>query len=82
MKEKSISRIFKISLILKAINAITEIVGGLIVLLVSRAFLITYVLNLLQGELTEDPKDVIANFIVKTAAIYSVNSQYFSLYIF
>jgi len=77
IKEKSIFRIFEISLILKAINAVIEIVGGFVVLLVSKAFLITYFLNLLQGELSDDPRDFIANFIVNSATAYSIGSQYF-----
>lgn len=35
------------------------------------------VLSLLQSELSEDPKDVVANFIVRLAQGYSVHSQYF-----
>ncbi len=77
IREKSIFRIFEISLILKAINAAIEIAGGFVVLFVNKVFLITYVLNLLQGELTDDPRDFIANFIVNSAAAYSIGSQYF-----
>src|ERR1700675_1964985 len=77
IKEKNIFRLFEVTLILKAINAVVEIVGGFIILFVSKAFLITYVLNLLRGELTDNPKDFISNFIVNSAAAYSVGSQYF-----
>ena len=76
-KEKNIFKIFEAALILKAINASIEIIGGLIVLFVNKAFLITTILNLLQGELTDDPHDFVANFIVNSAVTLSVSSTYF-----
>ncbi len=77
IKEKSIFKIFRIGIFLKGISTIVEISGGLIILLVSKVYLITFVLNLLQSELSDDPKDFVANFIVNSAAAYYVSSQYF-----
>lgn len=77
IKEKDIFKIFRIGIFLKGIGTIIEISGGFIVLLVSKTYLITFVLNLLQSELSDDPKDFVANFIVNSASAYSVSSQYF-----
>ena len=75
MQEKDIRKIFAVSLILKGVNAFLEIVGGV-------SFLFTGSLTSLlqffiQGELIEDPKDVIANLIQHYLPYLSVHTQLF-----
>lgn len=77
MKEKEFINLFKISIFLKGINAVAELLGGLTVFFVSKAFLVTFILNLFQNELSDDPRDFMALFIVNSAASLSVSSQYF-----
>jgi len=77
IKEKEYLNLFKISIFLKGINAVAEMVGGILVWFISKAFLVTFILNLFQNELSDDPKDYVANFIVNSAASLSVSSQYF-----
>jgi len=77
IKEKEYLSFFKTTLYLKSIGALSDIVNGIFIWFISKAFLITFVLNLLHNELSDDPKDVVANFIVNSAASFSVSSQYF-----
>ena len=83
IKEKEYLSFFRTTLYLKCIGALGDIVNGIFIWFVSKAFIITFVLNLLHNELSDDPKDVIANFIVNTAESFSVSSQYFlGVYLF
>lgn len=77
IKEKEYLDIFRISIFLKGMAAFGEILGGIIVWFTSKVFLITFILNFFQSELSDDPKDYVANFIVDSAAALSVSSQYF-----
>jgi uncharacterized membrane protein len=77
MQEKNIHFIFEVSLLLKGFNAAAEIIGGIFVWTISRAFLAKTVLFLTQSELSEDPNDKIANFIINAAQQFSVSSQHF-----
>lgn len=77
INEKKYLSLFKISLLIKALNAITDLVGGIIIWFTSKIFLVTFILNLLQHELSDDPKDYVANFIVNSAEALAVSSQYF-----
>ncbi len=74
--KKHFSVIYKTSLLLKGLTGILELFSGIVVLSVSKAHIITSVLNLLQNEISNDPKDFLANFIVNSAAAFSVSSQY------
>jgi uncharacterized membrane protein len=82
ISEKKIFRLFEVTLWLKGLNALSEIAGGIAIFLINKAYIITLVLNLTQNELSDDPHDYIANFIVNSVANYSVNSQnFFAIYL-
>ena len=77
MNETYIHRLFDIGLILKGIHSVIEIVGGFLVLFISQQFIVNLVLSFTHGELSEDPKDFISNYLITTARGFSVNSQHF-----
>jgi uncharacterized membrane protein len=77
INEKEYWGLFEISLFIKALNAIADLVGGIIIWFTSKVVLVTFILNLLQHELSDDPKDYVAKFIVNSAEALAVNSQYF-----
>src|SRR5438309_1244952 len=60
-------RVFRISLYLKGLNGLLEIVGGALLLVISPEFINRWAQRLTQGELSEDPRDFIASHILKTA---------------
>jgi len=77
LSEKNIHRIFDISLVLKGLYSLFEIVGGVLILLVSQQSIFHFVLAITQEELSEDPKDFVANYLIKAAQHFSISSQYF-----
>lgn len=73
---------FMIGIILKGIDGVFEIIGGVILYAVSPAQINRTLFFLLQHELSEDPRDVVANFLIRAAGQLSVGTQHFaSLYL-
>jgi uncharacterized membrane protein len=62
-----LDRIFEIGIIGKGLNGAVEIVGGLLLLLVTPARIHHVLVALTQGELSEDPGDFIATRVLHTA---------------
>lgn len=63
--------------VLKAIDAFIELIGGILIFLINKALVVTIVLELTREELLEDPKDLIANYLVASAHTLTVDTQYF-----
>jgi uncharacterized membrane protein len=80
IQEKSIHRIFVISLILKGLNSFLEIIGGILFLFTGS---VTIILSfLIKGELIEDPADFVASHIQQVIPYFSMHGQlYASLYL-
>lgn len=77
-QEKNIRWIFRASVLLKAANALLEIVSGTLLLFTSSiATLVTY---LSQKELIEDPGDIIAATIQNYLPYLSEHSQSFAAF--
>lgn len=75
-------RYFLISIILKGLDGIAEIVGGAALYLISTATLQGWISWLTLGELSEDPKDIVANYLRDYAAHFSVDKkQFFAAYL-
>jgi uncharacterized membrane protein len=73
---------FEVGIILKGIDGAFEIAGGLLLYLISPAQINRALLFLLQHELSEDPRDAVANFLIRTAGHLSVKTQLFgSIYL-
>lgn len=75
--EKNIHLAFEISLLLKGLLALGQIVGGIIASFVTRDFLLKTVSVLTQEELGEDPRDLIANYLLHSAQNLSISTQVF-----
>jgi len=75
--EKYVHRLFDISLIFKGLLAVIETIGGFLILFISQQFIINFILSITQGELSEDSKDFISNFLITSAQHLSISSQYF-----
>jgi uncharacterized membrane protein len=63
----SLDRLFEIGIILKGFDGIVELVGGLLLLFVTPGDIQHLVAVLTQGELSEDPHDVVARYLLHTA---------------
>ncbi|MBU6141530.1 DUF2127 domain-containing protein [Patescibacteria group bacterium] len=60
LKEKNIYRIFEISVLLKALDGVLELIGGLAFVFYGTTNHLILILT--QHELLEDPQDLVANF--------------------
>jgi uncharacterized membrane protein len=70
---------FEIGILLKGVHAALEIVGGLLLWFVSPESLSKIVRLLTQNELAEDPRDLIANIMIKASEHYSLSTQHFGV---
>lgn len=81
--EKNLHIAFEISLVLKAALALAEIASGIFAYFVTRQFLLDLVDVMTRTELTEDPRDFAANYLLHAAQNLSISSQNFTaLYLF
>lgn len=69
---------FEIGLLLKGIHGLMEIIGGVFLLFLSpnRLNWLTHFLTL--HELSEDPKDKLANFLLTLSGSFSISTQHFA----
>jgi uncharacterized membrane protein len=79
-KEKNIHLAFEISLLLKGLFAGGQIIGGIIAFFVTRDFLIKTVSVLTEEELVEDPRDLVANYLLHSAQNLSIGTQLFVVF--
>jgi uncharacterized membrane protein len=77
MREKSIHRIFEISILLKGAHALIECLGGVAIALVSGDYIRGLVNSLTQDELVEDPQDFVATHLLAFARDFTVSTQHF-----
>lgn len=77
IKRETVHKFFELSILLKALNAILEIIGGVAFLFISLERINYFIFILTQGELSEDPRDFIASHLVGFFQALSVSSQLF-----
>ncbi len=63
----ALDRTFEVGILLKGLDGILELVGGALLLLVPPASLSRIAAALTQHELSEDPHDVIATYLLRTS---------------
>lgn len=78
MKEKNIHQLFEVSVSLKGAHAFLELVGGTLLVALSTKTISTVTALLLQGELTEDPNDRVANYLFQSAQHFAVSGRMFA----
>jgi len=76
-KENNIHLAFEISLFLKGLFALGQIIGGVAAFFVTKELLVKAVSVLTQEELLEDPRDLLANFLLHSAQNLSISTQHF-----
>lgn len=74
-REKILHRLFEIGIWLKGLDGFIEVVGGVLLLMVSLEALNHYVILLTQGEIQEDSGDLIANALRHAASRMTTNSK-------
>lgn len=76
--EENIHLVFDVSLWIKGLFALSEILGGIAAYFVSQQFLLSIVLWITKEEFAEDPHDLIANLLLHSAQNFSVSTQAFT----
>lgn len=76
--EKTIHHIFAVSLWLKGVFALSEIIAGIAAYFVSQRSLLNIVVWVTKDEFAEDPRDVVANFLLHTVQHLSIGTQKFA----
>ena len=70
--------LFDIGVVLKGINGILEMIGGLFLLFISQPALAGFFLSLTQGALSQEPHGFIANFLLHIAQNLSIQGKLFA----
>jgi uncharacterized membrane protein len=63
----TLDRVFEVGIIAKGLNGLAELVGGLLLLFMTPGSIYRLVALLTQGELSEDPHDIVAHYLLHTA---------------
>lgn len=71
---------FEISLMFKAAFALSEIATSIVAYFVTTQFLLDLARVITRTELTEDPRDFVANYLLDAAQGLSVTSQHFTAF--
>ena len=78
MKEAYLRELlFRVSVMLKGLDAVLEIAGGIALWAVSPGFVVRVVGLLTQDEIAEDPHDFVANHLRHAASHFSLTSEHF-----
>jgi uncharacterized membrane protein len=84
LKVRKISDIFhvgfEVGLLLKGLDSLLEIIGGVVLLFLNPDRLNWLTRLLLQHELSEDPEDMVANFLLAFSHSFSVSTQNFGVF--
>lgn len=81
VKNKDIVHIsFEIGLIIKGIDGLLEILGGFLLLYLNPNRMGRLVVLLTKHELLEDPKDLIANVLIRFSHSFSISTQAFGVF--
>src|SRR5258708_7588782 len=74
-----VHKTFELGILLKGINGALEIIGGVLLIVVNPQTINSWVIQLTQGELSRDPYDLVANFLLKSAHDFSLGGQLFGV---
>ena len=70
---------FEVAILLKGIHAALEVVGGVLLGFIKPDTLVWWIRLLTQNELAEDPKDFLANLLMRAGERYTVDAQHFGV---
>jgi uncharacterized membrane protein len=74
-REATIRRVFRWSLIIKAIDSAIEVAGGLALYFIANTTIIAVASWLTSSELVEDPRDFLANWLMHSVEVFSMTQK-------
>lgn len=77
--QKRLTQLFDIGIALKGLNGLLEVVGGIVLLLVTPAQMGHMAAALTSDELSTDPDDLVANAVLHTATTMTPHGQFVSI---
>lgn len=77
LSEKNIHRAFKVGIILKGVDGILELFGGLSLFFIKPTQIASWMQALTQYELIEDPRDLISNYLMQSSHQLSIGAELF-----
>lgn len=77
MRQTIVRRLFWLSLFIKGLDGILEVTGSILLLVASDAGITRLITWLTAPELAEDPRDLLANAIVRSLSHLSANTRLF-----
>lgn len=78
--EKRLHETFEISILLKGLHSVIEIIGGVLILFTTKAGITSLVASLTSEEIVEDPRDFLALYLIKAANNLSMSGQQFAAF--
>ena len=75
--QKLVHQTFELVILIKGIDGILEVVGGVILFFVKPAQINSFLIWLTQHELAQDAQDLLANYLLKVGANLSLDTQLF-----
>ncbi|AGK97573.1 DUF2127 domain-containing protein [Clostridium pasteurianum] len=79
-KNNILHKSFEIGILLKGIDSIFQMIGGILLVFLNPHRLNKIVVLLTQHELSKNPRDTIANFIVKSSLGFNLSAQHFAVF--
>lgn len=76
-REKLIHDAFDVGISIKGVDGVLEIIGGILFLFASPKRVSNIIDILTRHELSQDPNDIFANFLINTAHGFSTSAQFF-----
>ena len=76
--ERWVGLLFRVSLLFKALFSVLEIAGGIVGYLISQHTIVDFVTVVTQEQLTKDPDDRFAQYLIQAAGNLSLSSQHFA----
>lgn len=71
---------FELGLWIKATDGLLEILGGILLLYLNPSRMSGLAILLTRHELSEDPRDLVANALLRFSHSFSISSQYFGVF--
>ncbi len=77
-EERNVHLFFVVSLWFKAVFALSEILGGIVAFFVTKQFLVDLVSWVFKEEFAEDPRDLLATYLLQSVQHLSLSTQHFA----
>ena len=74
-----IDKIFDVGILLKAVFGVFEVLSGILLAISGSLVINNFIIDLAQQEISEDPNDLIANFLINTSNNFYYNAHIFAI---